>query len=59
MPTAQTATGRTIQNCLKTLFNLGCTDIAAQLISFPYGDGLEVAMGGGRRHFIPEDATRP
>jgi len=31
----------------------GCKDIARQLIEFPYGDGLEVAMGGGRRHFIP------
>ena len=28
-------------------------DIARQLIEFPYGDGLEVAMGGGRRAFIP------
>ncbi len=37
----------------------GCTDIAAQLIDFPYGDGLEVAMGGGRRHFLPEDAQDP
>lgn len=38
---------------------LGCTDIAAQLIEFPYGDGLEVAMGGGRRHFLPETADDP
>lgn len=38
---------------------LGCTDIATQLIEFPYGDGLEVAMGGGRRHFIPETMTDP
>jgi len=29
----------------------GCKDIAAQLIDFPYGDGPEVAMGGGRRYF--------
>lgn len=29
-----------------------CKDIARQLIEFPYGDGLEVAMGGGRRSFI-------
>ena len=36
-----------------------CKDIAAQLIEFPYGDGLEVAMGGGRRHFLPETATDP
>ncbi len=37
----------------------GCTDIASQLIEFPYGDGLEVAMGGGRRHFLPETADDP
>ena len=28
-------------------------DIARQLIEFSYGDGLEVAMGGGRREFLP------
>lgn len=33
----------------------GCKDIARQLIEFPYGDGLEVALGGGRRHFIPRE----
>ena len=38
---------------------LGCTDIASQLIDFPYGDGVEVAMGGGRRHFLPEDVQDP
>lgn len=32
----------------------GCKDIAQQLLAFPYGDGLEVAFGGGWRHFIPE-----
>ena len=32
-------------------------DIARQLIEFPYGDGLEVALGGGRRSFLP--ATMP
>lgn len=34
----------------------GCVDIARQLIEFPYGDGLEVAMGGGRSSFLPKDA---
>ncbi len=33
----------------------GCKDIARQLIEFPYGDGLEVAMGGGRRSFWPRN----
>ena len=44
----------------------GCTDIASQLISFEANlkqryptaknvNGLEVVMGGGRRHFLPKD----
>ncbi|NVK21394.1 MAG: alkaline phosphatase [Kangiellaceae bacterium] len=36
---------------------LGCKDIAAQLVEFEVGDGIDVAMGGGRRHFIPETKT--
>ena len=37
-----------------------CQDIASQLIEFPYGDGLEVALGGGRRSFIKrEDGADP
>ena len=41
-----------------------CADIAAQLVDFPYGDGIELAMGGGRRNFVlasqddPEDEGR-
>ncbi|MFN2238864.1 MAG: alkaline phosphatase [Thermoanaerobaculia bacterium] len=31
----------------------GFPDIARQLIEFPFGDGLEVALGGGRLHFLP------
>jgi alkaline phosphatase len=43
----------------------GFPDIARQLVEFPYGDGLEVALGGGRTHFKPrgigdpEDPRRP
>ncbi len=37
----------------------GCKDIASQLIDFPYGDGLEVAMGGGRSNFLPADVADP
>jgi alkaline phosphatase len=36
-----------------------CIDIAAQLIDFPYGDGIDVAMGGGRRNFIGQDDADP
>ncbi len=32
-------------------------DIARQLIEFSHGNGLEVAMGGGRREFIPVTFT--
>ncbi|MDO6446711.1 alkaline phosphatase [Colwellia sp. 1_MG-2023] len=44
-----------------------CEDIAAQLINFETNlekrflgvdvDGIEVVMGGGRRHFLPKDAA--
>ncbi len=34
-------------------------DIARQLIEFPIGNGIEVALGGGRRHFIPDTAIDP
>ena len=37
----------------------GCTDIAAQLIEFPYGDGIEVALGGGRIKFLPNNLADP
>lgn len=37
----------------------GCTDIATQLIELPYGDGVEVALGGGRIKFLPFDVTDP
>ena len=45
----------------------GCEDIASQLINFEDNlearytginvDGIEVVMGGGRRHFLPKDAS--
>ncbi|WP_428623690.1 alkaline phosphatase [Sedimenticola sp.] len=37
----------------------GCKDIARQLIEFPYGDGIEVALGGGRRSFWPRNQEDP
>ena len=37
----------------------GCIDIARQLIEFPYGDGLDIALGGGRAHFLPETMEDP
>ncbi|UAA40088.1 alkaline phosphatase [Paraneptunicella aestuarii] len=45
----------------------GCKDIADQLVNFEKNletrfpgvdvNGMEVVMGGGRRHFLPKDAT--
>ncbi|MEO0878208.1 MAG: alkaline phosphatase [Pseudomonadota bacterium] len=37
----------------------GCIDIARQLIEFPYGDGIDVAMGGGRANFLPTAMADP
>jgi alkaline phosphatase len=37
----------------------GCADIARQLVEMQYGDGLEVAMGGGRSNFLPATASDP
>ncbi len=34
-------------------------DIARQLIEFSHGDGLEVALGGGRGHFLPNGERDP
>lgn len=34
-------------------------DIARQLLEFPYGDGLEVALGGGRSYFMPRTIADP
>ncbi|MBN04901.1 alkaline phosphatase [Ponticaulis sp.] len=38
---------------------LGCRDIASQLIDFPAGDGLELAMGGGRSNFMTNEQADP
>jgi alkaline phosphatase len=37
----------------------GCKDIADQLVNWPAGDGFEVAMGGGRQHFLPKETADP
>jgi alkaline phosphatase len=40
-------------------YNAKFPDIARQLIEFKYGDGLEVALGGGRSKFLPNEAQDP
>ena len=37
----------------------GCVDIASQLIDFEHGDGIDVALGGGRRPFPAHRRGRP
>lgn len=37
----------------------GCKDIARQLLEFPHGDGIDVALGGGRSNFLPQSAADP
>jgi alkaline phosphatase len=36
-----------------------CADIARQLVEWPAGDGLEIALGGGRANFLPNTVTDP
>ncbi len=43
----------------KEAFETKFPDIARQLIEFSYGDGLEVAMGGGRPKFLPKEEIDP
>jgi len=37
----------------------GCSDIASQLVSTPFGDGPEVVLGGGRARFQPTSVRDP
>ena len=37
----------------------GCRDIARQLVEFDHGDGIEVALGGGRAEFLPNAVADP
>lgn len=43
----------------KEAYNAKFPDIARQLIEFPFGDGLEVAIGGGRSKFLPKEVADP
>lgn len=38
----------------KDALELGCHDIARQLIEFPHGDGIEVVMGGWTQKFLAQ-----
>ncbi|HEX5124553.1 MAG TPA: alkaline phosphatase [Rhodanobacteraceae bacterium] len=36
-----------------------CVDLARQLVEFPFGQGIDVALGGGRTEFMPADQRDP
>ncbi|HEY6984686.1 MAG TPA: alkaline phosphatase, partial [Rhodanobacteraceae bacterium] len=36
-----------------------CIDLARQLVEFPLGGGIDVALGGGRTEFMPADQRDP
>ncbi|MEM7019712.1 MAG: alkaline phosphatase [Pseudomonadota bacterium] len=38
---------------------VGCKDLARQLIDFPYGNGIDVVLGGGRSMFQPKGTKNP
>ncbi len=37
----------------------GCKDIAWQLVNFPYGDGIDIILGGGRSNFLTINEKDP
>ena len=43
----------------KDAYDAKFPDIARQLIEFPYGNGVDVALGGGRQKFMPKGAADP
>jgi alkaline phosphatase len=48
-----------IFNLSRPAYEAKFPDIARQLIEFSYGDGLEVALGGGRTKFLPNQTVDP
>jgi len=37
----------------------GCRDLATQLVEFDHGNGIELALGGGRAQFMPSSVQDP
>lgn len=58
-PNRNWETDADIRSSAPDAFDAKFPDIARQLIEFPYGDGLEVALGGGRTNFLPAEAHDP
>jgi alkaline phosphatase len=57
--TPETQVLKTINPAAAAPLPAACADIASQLIDFNYGDGPEVAMGGGRAMFLPDTVNDP
>jgi alkaline phosphatase len=47
------------ENLTEEAVSNGCTDIAYQMVNLPFGDGIDVALGGGRKEFIPKTLADP
>lgn len=43
----------------KAAYDANFPDIARQLLDFKYGDGPEIALGGGRTKFLPQNEIDP
>lgn len=50
---------RNIATTNKAAHDAGYPDIARQLLESKYGDGVDVAFGGGRTNFMPETVADP
>ncbi len=48
-----------VKNLSAAAYAADYPDIARQLLENPYGDGLEVALGGGRTKFLPNTTPDP
>lgn len=58
-PNRNWETDADIFSSAKDAYEAKYPDIARQLIEFNYGDGLEVALGGGRTKFLPTSVNDP
>lgn len=43
----------------KDAYDAKFPDIASQMLEFKFGDGLDVALGGGRSKYLPKDTVDP
>jgi len=53
------AADRNWENDTQLPAGAACSDIAAQLVAWPHGDGLDLVLGGGRANFLPKTVADP